>query len=55
MTLVRADLAADAGHTFKISYVTSLEPSITAQLRIVLSTEDRTQSPLFRSASLEAL
>jgi hypothetical protein len=52
LNLIRDDVASDIGRTFTISYSTG-PAQILAQLRVVLSTEDRSITPVFRGASLE--
>jgi hypothetical protein len=50
--LIRNDYAIDIGRIFNISYITG-PASVTAQLKVRLSTEDRAVTPVFHGAALE--
>lgn len=52
MYIIRDDIAQDVGKTYTISYSTG-PSAVQAQLRVVLSTEDRSLTPVFRGAILE--
>jgi hypothetical protein len=51
LNYIRDDVSRDVGKTFSFSYITG-PSSITAQLKVVLSTSDRAVTPVFRGAKL---
>lgn len=54
LNYIRDDISRDIGKTFSFSYVTG-PSSVTAQLKVVLSTSDRAVTPVFRGAKLLAV
>lgn len=51
LNYIRDDISRDTGKTFSFSYVTG-PSSVTASLKVVLSTSDRASTPVFRGAKL---